>query len=68
MSTNAPIDPDTGQPAEPPTEDASARPTEDSSKEDPDVIPDVGLAMGNQDLILDEVLVDDDPAMESDQG
>ncbi|MFB7893266.1 hypothetical protein ACFC1I_13765 [Microbacterium sp. NPDC056044] len=68
MSTNAPIDPDTGQPVEPSTEDGSARPTEGSPKDDPDVIPDVGPAMGNQDLILDEVLVDDDPAMESDQG
>ena len=65
MSTNAPIDPDTGQPAEPSVEDASARPTE-GSPNDPDVVPDAGPAVGDQDLILDEVLVDDDPAVGSD--
>ncbi|MFC8681950.1 hypothetical protein ACFT30_10540 [Microbacterium ureisolvens] len=62
MSTNQPIDPDTGQPVEPTPEEETAPRKVDVSRE-------VGAApdRSDDDLIMDEVLIEDDPGSSPDR-
>lgn len=61
MPTNQPIDPDTGQPIEPSTDEAPPENVDDRD----DV--DVAQARSDDDLIMDEVLIEDDPGSSTDR-
>ncbi|WP_109209764.1 MULTISPECIES: hypothetical protein [Microbacterium] len=62
MSTNQPIDPDTGQPVEPTIEEERAPRNGDASRDG-----DATLDRSDDDLIMDEVLIEDDPGSSSDR-
>lgn len=61
MSSTQPIDPDTGQPIEPSTEEAAAEKFDEPREVD------ANPARGDGDLIMDEVLIEDDPGSSADR-
>ena len=61
MSNSEPLDPDTGQPVEPSTDEAA--PENFDEPRDVDADP----ARSDDDLIMDEVLIQDDPGSSADR-
>lgn len=64
MSTNQPIDPDTGHPVDPSAEETLPPGSIDEARraaEEAGATDDVGPGASGEDLIMGEVLIDDDP-------